>query len=213
MATYRAQVVFPMFTNLPEDVATNTFHFTELTPLGLAAVAAAVTPLLADFYTDVYTAARQMGNYMNPGAATVRWYDLSEPQPRVPLIVPLAATIAVGASTVPTETSCVLSFQGDRAPGIPQARRRGRIYLPALATTWMVGSTTGTFPTFNLLATGGVATAAEALRDAAILVSARWSVWSTVDGAATFVTNGWVDNTPDTQRRRGVEPSNRLLWS
>lgn len=212
MATFRATVVFPMFTNLPEDVMTNTFHFTELTPIGLPAAAAAATAKLADFYEAVYNGSLGMANYMNPALAHVNWYDLSEPMPRAPLTLPLGATIPVVNSTLPTEVSTVLSFQGDHVSGTPQARRRGRIYIGAIANQAMLASSTGNFPLFSSPWIAGITAGATTHLLPQPTPDLRWSVWSPTDGQATFVTNGWADNSPDTQRRRGISPSVRDLF-
>lgn len=212
MATFRATVVFPMFTNLPEDVITNTFHYSELTPMGLAAAAAAATPKLADFYEAVYAGSLGMANYMNPAIAHVNWYDLSEPAPRAPLTLPLGATIPVVSSTLPTEVATVLSFQGDHVSGTPQARRRGRIYIGAVPNAAMLASSISNYPLFSSAWIAGIRAGANTHLLPPPIADLRWSVWSPTDGTATFVTNGWIDNSPDTQRRRGIEPSVRTLW-
>jgi hypothetical protein len=212
MPNYRAQVTIPMFSTLPADVVTNTLHFLTLTPTALDEVADAVTPLIADMYEAIYASGRSMGDYMRPALATVNWYDLGQPPPRVPYTLPLGATIPVTATAIPTEVSCVMSFQGAPLPGVPQARRRGRIYLPGISNPWMTVSSTGSFPILSAGAVSAVAAQAGQFRTAVLATAARWAVWSTVDASMTEITNGWVDNTPDTQRRRGVEATARTLW-
>lgn len=192
---------------------TNTFHFTELTPLGLAAVSSAITPLIDAFYTTVYGFTNGAANYVQWTNMQVNWYDLSQPPPRAPLSIDFGIPASATVTTVPTEVSAVLSFQGDRVSGVPQSRRRGRIYLGGLGTGWIQPSSSSAFPTLSGTPIATLGTAAETLRDAAITAGARWSVWSPTDQEAVFVTNGWVDNGPDTQRRRSVESSNRFLWS
>lgn len=201
-----------MFSNQPEDVVTNTMYFTELIPIGKPAVAAAITPLLGAFYGSIYSSSR-MANYMQPALATVRWYDMSDPEPRVPLIVPLGIVgPTTAASQLPTETSVVLSFQGDRVSGQPQARRRGRIYLGGWATIAIASSSAGSYPEVGGLITAAIKTAANTLRTASASAGAPWSVWSTTDQQSVLITNGWVDSSPDTQRRRGINPTVRVLF-
>lgn len=212
MAVFRAQVVFPMFTNIPSDVTTNTFHFTELSPLGLEAAADAITPRLSAFYTNVYGTGREMASYMRPGNAVVHWYDLSAPVPRVPYTLPLNAVISTTTTTLPTEVSCVLSFQGDAESGVPQARRRGRVFLPALTNGVISASAASAYPQFASAFLTVVTAQAEATLLDLGVTGMRWAVWSPTDQAATIVTNGWVDNTPDTQRRRGIDPTSRTLF-
>lgn len=201
-----------MFTNMPSDVVTNTFHFDPLTPLDMAATIPLVMPGLAQFYSQVYNATYKMGNYLVPGSATVHWYDLGDPPPRSPTIVSLGATITTVATAIPTEVACVLSMQAPQVSGQPQARRRGRIYLGGVTELWMQTSTSAAFPTWSgagvLHVTAAAAVFADAVRDNGV----RWSVWSTVDAASALVTNGWVDNSPDTQRRRSVDASSRTTW-
>lgn len=213
MATYRAQVVFPYFSNLPTDVWTNTLHFTTATPIPIEDCADAITPLLSTFYDAIYTEMGGMASYCVPANAHVNWYDLAAPPPRVPLTRPLSVTVTAGLTSIPTECSIVLSFQGDPVSGQPQARRRGRIYLGGLVQAAFTASGAATFPTINAALRTAIGLQAEALRDAAALALCRWAVWSTTDELPVVITNGWIDNTPDTQRRRGVDPSSRTLWS
>lgn len=201
-----------MFTNIPGDVWTNTWHFTEVAPIGLAAGAAQVTPLLQAFYRRIYTAARPMANYCLPSLGQAVWYDLAQPQPRVPLILPIVPATDLGVSVVPTEVSAVLSFQGDRLAGVPQARRRGRVYLGALTNQWLVNSATNAYPVINGLVTAAMATSSSQMITDLGGTGMRWSVWSTTDASSALVTNGWADNSPDTQRRRSVDSTSRTLW-
>jgi hypothetical protein len=213
MAVYRAQIVIPMFTNLPTDVVTNTLHFWSPTPEALSDIGDLVTPLIVQFYNAMYASASGgMGSYMNPGGSQVHWYDLAQPPPRVPYTLPLPLTITQASSNLPTEVSCVLSFQGDPVPGESQARRRGRIYLGGLFHGWISASAAGAFPTISGAKALAVADAAEAFHDSLVPLSVRWVVWSPTNGTFAIVTNGWVDNSPDTQRRRSVDATLRTTW-
>lgn len=213
MPTYRCQVVFPMFTNFPSDVITNTLHFDPLTPLDMAATAAIVNPLLRTFYNSIYDTTYPMANYMVPLIAEFRWYDLAAPPPRAPLVFDAGLTLSTAVSNVPTEVAMVLSFQAPQVSGSPQARRRGRIYLGALTSAWISNGSTSSFPNFNGGARANVTTAASTFANACTAGGVRWSVWSPTDQASALVTNGWVDDSPDTQRRRSVDPSLRLTWT
>lgn len=201
-----------MFTNLPQDVITNTFHFSELTVVGLEPAADALTPKLADFYEAVYNGSLGMASYMQPTLAQVHWYDLNQPEPRIPYTLPLGASIPVSASSLPTEVAAVLSFQGDPAPGVPQARRRGRIYLGAVNHNALASSSVSAFPIWSTAWVAGIVNGANTHLLNAGVTGMRWSVWSTVDQAPTYVTNGWCDNSPDTQRRRSVDPTVRTVF-
>lgn len=212
MSHYRAQVVWPFFSNMPSDVMTNTFSFAELTPMSLQEAGDELIVHIRTFYQLVY-GTTYLANYIVPANAHVNFYRIEDAPPRVPYTLPLGiAPITVSASTVPTETSCVLSFQGDRLSGSPQARRRGRIYIGGLATATMVSSTVSAYPTLNALFTAGVRTAADNLMDDLPGSGLRWCVWSPTDQNSVLVTNGWVDNSPDTQRRRSVDAASRILF-
>lgn len=213
MSTYRAQVVFPYFSQLPEDVITNTLYFTSVGGEPVEDCATVVMPELVQFYNAVYGTGHQMANHCLPNFATVRWYNLADPPPREPLVQPLLVSLTTVASSIPTETACVLSFQGERVSGVPQARRRGRIYLGGLATGWIATGASATFPMMSVAGVNAVATAADNLRTDLAAGTFKWSVWSPTDATFTLVSNGWVDNSPDTQRRRGVGASSRVLWS
>jgi hypothetical protein len=202
-----------MFTNLPGDVVTNTWHFDPASPAPLETIADLLTPRLGTLYSAIYTSTKPMGPYMLPNLAEVHWYDLSAPPPRAPYIVPMVNTITIGAGALPTEVACVLSFQADQVSGIPQARRRGRIFLGALGTSWMTGGTGAAFPVFTPAHLTGIATALETFHANVQVDGADWTVWSPTDGSASQVTNGWIDNSPDTQRRRSVDPTARTLWA
>jgi len=56
----------------------------------------------------------------------------------------------------------------------------------------------------------GAATYLKGASDAA--ADWTWVVYSTVDNAMYPVDNGWVDNSWDTQRRRGVKPTARYTF-
>jgi hypothetical protein len=201
-----------MHTLLPSDVMTNTFHWTELSPIGLEAAADALTPVIADFYESVYAGSLGMGNYMRPTLATVNWYDLSQPAPRAPYTLPLGATIPVVVTQLPTEVATVLSFQGDQISGTPQSRRRGRIYIGAIADAAVVPTTTSIFPRWTTSWLSGITAGATNFLLGNSVPGVRWSVWSPTDQSAALVTNGWVDDSPDTQRRRSVFSTSRQIW-
>lgn len=114
---------------------------------------------------------------------------------------------APAGSTLPSEVALVLSFQGSRAAGFPQARRRGRIYIGPLFTTV---NSTGRPRQADIDA---LCLAASDLEDDIRAIPGHvWSIWSTVDQDMVEVQNGWVDNAFDTQRRRGIEVTARTVW-
>jgi len=212
---FQLHVTMPYFSAIPEDVVTNVWSlkFVTLAPTltdwGLAR-ARFITFYNAVYGATGFTAAPWMR------LANTRWkgYDLNDPQPRAPRYDTTAAlTPSVPANSVCTpETAVCLSFQGTQTSGIPQARRRGRIFLGGLAAPITPGTTT-IFPLVASAATATVTTAASALKTGLTADGWTWSVYSRTDDAMVTVDNGWIDNAPDTQRRRGQAPSLRTLWS
>jgi len=209
-----AQVVLPYFTNLPSDVITNTLNFDNPTPVTLEAAGDALQPIIEDFYQGVYGSS-VFANYLNITAASIRFYRSDSPLPRVPYIKNLwsGSPPATNTTVLPTEVALVCSFQADREPGTPQSRLRGRIYLGGLASGAVTASSTSSYPVINVTLRAAVAAAAEAMRDAAALADLPWCVYSRTDSRVAEVTNGWVDNSPDTQRRRSVDAVARTTWS
>lgn len=214
MPLIRAQVVLPMFTNVPSDVITNTLNFDEEVPLTLEEAATALQPIIETFYRAVYSS-DGFANYLSISTSHINFYRMDQPTPRVPVTTALFTTTmpSLNASTIPTETSIVLSFQGDRLGGTPQARRRGRIFLGGFATAMLDPSTTSSFPIIDASVRARIGDAATDLRDSSATATLPWVVWSETDQAAVVITNGWVDNSPDTQRRRSVEATARTLWT
>lgn len=188
---------------------TNTLYYTNLSGT-FQAMADEVTPHIAEFYNDCY-ASWGMAGYCQPQLAYINWYDMLDPEPRVPYTVPLGSTLTgVSNSNLPTEVALVVSFQGDPLPGVPQSRRRGRIYLGGWPQNTFGASVGDAFPYW---ATSVVT----ACSDSAMVnllngPDATWVVHSPTANTYTEVTNGWVDNSADTQRRRSVPPTARNLF-
>ena len=216
----RAQVVLQGGTMLPEDRFINTFHFEhDVTQYPtLAGFVTAHEPPLSNFYDTSNPGQTQaIGAYIGEFAnrvGTIRWYDLNDAEPRVPVITSFTMPAPVAAVSLPEETALVLSL---RASPPVTARRRGRIYLGplALAATTTVDSSTTvpTRPAAQLM--NDVCTAALMVRDAVIALpgNTHWTIRSVtpvVNGVD--VAGGWVDNAFDTQRRRGPDATARTQW-
>jgi len=215
--TYLFQTRIPYYTNVPEDVITNTFHmdFGPLVAPGTSDFAAAWSRIRG-FYNGCFTSTTVAGcsPWLNQAAASVKVYNLDDPLPRVPVYQNTTATTmtAASASYMPPEAALVVSYQADPVSGVPQARRRGRIYLGGLGLVATAGSSSS-FPvptsTFLTSVTNSTTTFLNGLATDSWL----WVVYSRVLNSAALVTNGWVDNAFDTQRRRGQVASARSLWT
>lgn len=208
-----AQVVFGSDSGLPEDDVVNTWHFLTGGSFTDTFVTSThtneITARLQDFYTEPYPTNR-IQSYMSPrlndNDATVRIYNMQDAQPRTPVAInPL--TIAFTGNALPSEVALCASFQATPASGMIQARRRGRVYLgPLNEAALATGASEAPEPNFIL----EVVNAMEALFDSNS--SCTWVVYSTVDDDWSLVSEGWVDNAWDTQRRRGIRPTTRDTW-
>jgi hypothetical protein len=201
-------VIHPAINGVAKDSVVNTFAFdvSGPTPTTYDAIKAG----LKTFY-DAWDAYRSPLQKFQ--SSSVKMYDLADPKPRPPVYdQPLGLTTTVAANTLPTELSICVSFQGGHVAGIAQRRRRGRVYLGPWGTT--AADTTLGRPTPGICAAlGAAATAFLAASDAASTWS--WVVVSEATGTVSpvLITDGWVDNAWDIQRRRGIAPTLRNAWT
>lgn len=221
MAGYvRAQVTLRSGTTVPADNCTNTFHFFSAS-LSAEDTATSAATQLETFYT-AWDQSVLSGTLLLP-TADLKFYDLSDPEPRVPILEDtMTLTLASGAA-YPSEVAICLSFQAERVSGENQARRRGRVYLGPLDAD--AGEAVGSRVVVTSAARTAIANAADAMATQNPLTDAIWATFSpTTAGSPPWsegvlgdamhaVTNGWIDNAFDTQRRRGTDPTSRTLWS
>lgn len=212
MALLNTMVLLPMDTGVGEDIAVNSFNFSTV------AASASDAPTLdaiqvalgncVDTYTDLCSSDLNL--------AQCRWkvYDAVAPPPRAPIRdVILKAGMSATGGVLPHELCCVASFQGVRISGVPQARRRGRIYIGPLSTASITGSV------INATQIASVNSAMKTLADqGGDLAGWKWCVFSRAGVAPTAppqaieIMDGWCDNAIDIQRRRGVKPTIRTTW-
>lgn len=129
-----------------------------------------------------------------------RVYDRTSPPPNFPVADKVVNAGVAPVSQVPREIAVCLSFYADR--NVP--RQRGRIYLP-----WCAKSGVTATP---LRPDAATRTAALGIADGLAAlggVDIDWQVWSETEGVGRKVTNAWVDDEWDTQRRRGLRPTTR----
>lgn len=208
---WRAQVILHGKTGLPEDQFVNTFTFRN-DSLGNDGddVGGLINTRLATFFNDAVAqtgltvAGFLTSQLINPDA-TLKVYDLGAAKPREAYESQLPLAIAAG-NPLPPEVACCLSFFHDR--NLP--RQRGRIYLGPLAasTLEMRGSSLRFTEPVLLTLTHAMRRMSQASGPAV-----RWSTRSTTYGNVGLVTAGFVDDSPDTQRRRGVKASGRYTWT
>lgn len=204
VAHYKVQVRLQKSSGVPEDAAINVWHCDALSlPNGYE-----------DFVDDLITFYNAIdntvlsSNFATTGH-TLTVYKMSDPTPRAP-VVTTPMTLALASTAMIPEAAICVSFQGERESGVSQARRRGRVYIGPLANVTSASND----PTVASATITTLANAATALVVASnTSVTYDWCVYSTVDQELVPVTNGWVDNAFDIQRRRGFTASSRTVWS
>lgn len=204
MAHLKVMHILNMTSGIPQDVAVNTFHFDCL--------------LLPDPVTDIFDVLEACyDNFRSQFPATVaqnghqmKAYNMGDPEPRAP-IAEYTYNFTSAPEGVPTasELAICLSFQGDRVSGETQRRRRGRVYL---GPTERDSSTTAGRPNSDLV-NATAAFGLYLLEASNLNAEYTWAVYSTVNDDLVPVTNGWVDNAYDVQRRRGLQPTSRTTFS
>lgn len=217
----RAQVTIPLDSGVPEDSVVNTFYFDgdDFPGATDSFYHGGVMSLLTRFYNDIDQTV--FPNTVGP-LATVKIYDMRDATPRVPENVDTITLTPFDGPPLPSEVAICISFAANVASGELARRRRGRVFLGpiAAATPSIINSQSrvgqsvrdGLRDAMNTLK-GGFNTGAPA--DSSI----RWAIYSpttdivsTVDDAFNDVTHGWVDDSFDTQRRRGPKPTTRSTF-
>jgi hypothetical protein len=209
MTILRAVVRLQQDTLNPLDTSVNVLHFFTLgDPATIAAE-------IADDIETAYEAFE--GRFANAVAAdfgtSVTFYDLSDPEPRAPVYQDLfpGTFTPAGGQMLPNEVAMCLSFQAARVSGQPQARRRGRIFLGPLGQVCLDSTDTGRPSIATIVAAVNVGTSL--LSQSVASLNYDWVVFSRADNEGYPVVDGWVDNAWDTQRRRGLAPTTRTIFT
>jgi hypothetical protein len=220
MTFINAQVRLMRTTELPEDLVVNTFSFITGSAVHTAADLDAIETSLIGFYNVVGAGGSaltsHLSNLLSVAALKneIRLYDINAPAASPPLRTRFWTLATTASSPLPAEVALCLSFKAPAAVGQNPKRQRGRVYIGPIST----GS-------LNTASTGGDARPSVPCQTAIIDAGNRlmtdtghaWSVWSRRDATATNpngtlvpITDLWVDNAWDTQRRRGARPSTRI---
>ena len=204
MATVRAQVILRSADSIPENYVTNSWAFTGSDVPG---VITGITAALKGFYD--YITSTILTSLTAQNGHSVKYYNLPGVKPNYPFSEAVWNLGSAPSSTpLPAEVALCMSFQGQRAAGFPQARRRGRIYIgPCNQANNSSGRPSA--GTISTLTTAGANFKAAI---SALTGDTVWSVWSDRDQTGVEVTDGWVDNSWDTQRRRGYDSTSRTTF-
>lgn len=222
MSFIRAQVELARTTGLPEDKVVNTLYFdTDVPVLPDSDETAAIQAKVFAFYNAI----SQYLSTLITGALTLKLYDLEDPEPRSPIHEAATALVGMQAADYPAEIAICASFAADKVSGEAQRRRRGRIYIgPTNSTTR--GAIVQGDVTVLASARVNILNAMQTLADSP---SQKWAVFSPTEagapagGAGAYtaaqlgpafndVTNGWVDDRYDIQRRRGAKSTVRSAF-
>lgn len=219
---WRAQVTIPNTSEIPEDAVQNTWHFDDDDDPVAAPedTMGWIMEMLTAFYqvVDAELFANSVGD-----TATVRFYDMAEPTPRLLLgtdTIPLTPSVT---DPLPGEVALCMSFAAAPLSGVNPARRRGRVYLGPVKQTAVSVINGQSRPNAGIRT--AIATAAGTMAEGiehpgSPGLRCRWALYSpaTQAGGATIgesfhdVVSGWIDDAWDTQRRRGAAPTARVTF-
>lgn len=202
MALARVQVTMLGSSGLPEDSFVNTLHWNGDGLPDWETWAGDLADAVRGAYVTLGGTVPFYPNGTVSRGFQVRVYN-PEDEGGPPVIV--SGTLPSRAeSPMPTECAAVLSFFSESN----RPRRRGRIYLGPL--------TFAALPTgqarFDTVVRTALTTFAQQL-EAFGGSSYAWSVYSRADDVHYPITGGWIDNAPDTQRRRGLASTVRTTWA
>lgn len=212
MPILRATVTIPAKSLITEDASVNNWHFNQI-GANLQASLDEIAQDLQNYYISIMP---HYSEAMDPANTIIRFYNLNDPKPRPPIYTDTLFSTAVSASTtsrLPSEVALCMSYEGAKVAGKNQRRRRGRIYLGPWAAEGASGQHDRPGATLmQIVRDQGNALLAES--NGGLLFN--WVVYSPTSVASgvggdpyVVVTNGWVDNSWDTQRRRGVETTTK----
>ncbi len=213
MPNISVQATFERVSGLPEDRIVNNWHFSVTGTLE-PGEADAIRDLLDSFYFGLNAGGSTVGSFLAGSLTglTYKMYNLADLKPR-PVTERPSLDFVRPAQTgiyVPHEVAVCLSYYADR--NLP--RQRGRIYIGPLGNSAIAGAVAGDNDSRQ----------ASALRPSFATAGARliaesqsgfrpWVVYSPTDLAGRQVTDGWIDDAFDTQRRRGRKPAVRELFT
>lgn len=199
MALYRCQIIFNMDDGIPANASTNTLYFDADSDAVLPDI---VTALIAMFtpIDGLFSSLIDADNIWT------EWYRMSDPTPRAVVYRQRIFPFVTSTTAGPTEVAFVVSYQGARISGLPQNRRRGRFFLGPLEAQ--------DTPRPDAAQVTAVKDAALSLLVASNAASDwTWAQYSPTNGIGIDVSDGWVDDEWDTQRRRGRTATYREVFN
>jgi len=218
MADFYCRMQLQYDTLLPRDVSESSFAFTSASVD--AGLADDMKTAVESFWNqDGTTFAGSIGSFLSPviirgtNVAKFTIYGintatglLGEPLLEQPFDL---VDSPIQNVSLPAEVALCTSFNASGSG--PARRRRGRMFIGPFNTGALGTATSSETPPAGELM-GVLRDATERLNSAMVVWGGQLCVWSRADAELKPVTDGWVDNAWDIQRRRGVDPSARTTW-
>lgn len=205
-----AQVTLERDGALPEDAVVNTWHF-ESDDIPLGATFDDNAPGLRDRLVEYYQGLQTIFSSILTGNGTIKLYDWSEDQPRVPRLEDTFTFTPSTTSPMPAEVAVCVSLVGALESGVKMARRRGRVFLGPVSgeIVAIVGTPADVrvHPTYRTQIVNATVDLATGAANGSFRL-AIWSPTTTREGGSdndawNDVVTVYVDDAFDTQRRRG----------
>lgn len=213
MPHYLIQHTMQSTSGLSKDRYVNTFHVDGL--LLAQSKLEEIAGHIKFFYgaDSTHAIGKYIARHAKTEPATIKIFNFAFPEPRVPvyeeLYVPENSNM--GGTPLPDEVCSVLSYEAAPEAGIPMSRRRGRLYLGPLENNTVQTETNGptrpntAFQTAAVLSFGFLAAGITAIADVTFVQRSESS------GAMAPPVRWWMDDAWDTQRRRGAQPTSRVV--
>jgi hypothetical protein len=201
MTVIRCQVTLKTTSNMPEDYISNTFYYRGPGELeGLKNIAG---NKLTGFYQSLG------GGYLSPLLSqfghTIKFYDQEIAKPNPPFNVREFDFLApLAGGSLPSEVAVVVSFSGGLISGVSPGSSRGRVYLGPISASNI--QLNGMMP--NQFCEDIAGFAAELANAGG---AAEHCIWSDKLQQDFGITEYWVNNEYDTQRRRGRKATFRAI--
>lgn len=179
----KAQISFPMDSTLPRDQVVITPHYQGGIPD-------------STFYDAIVNNLKSIAT-VGDVPFTIKYYDAQKAKPNFPLASRTNKTGSI-TSGLNHDVALCLSFYS----GSPRPRTRGRLYIPPVFIQGQIGIRPTSTQMTNTLAFSQLYKS----------LPSGWLgvVYSRADNAAYGITNFWVDDEWDTQRRRGLKSTTRV---
>lgn len=233
MALYDVQYIKHNVNGLPEDDVVMTLHFEDNDSGTDSITASTIAGYVAASHFDAADGTDDLEGYISPVISrvflpTIKVYDGESPGSPLAVETQAGMHAAINAVGLPNEVACCLSFRGDyglaledapddsdadSAPERPRSRRRGRVFEGPFNVAAINGAAPHPPITALRLALLNFGERLGAIGDVPALagLDMTWVVKSLATGAPTTseITEAYVDNAWDTQRRRGLAPTGR----